>query len=418
MSKKHLILLLSCFCFTTEASAESLTTTTPATQLTIPGAVAQPTQVLSQGLLVETFLTSNWKKDDLTKLLGNSLSTFDDYEAYAAGIKIRWDENNKAYGILVNATYPGEIVKGLTTKTTKNDVTKLLGSPQFVHQSNELVGYQYEGYYLFVTFAQEKINGISIYRRDQTSDTAALIDMAKNLQAYGEKLSSPSTANTFSIFGVWGAPDFTQHLHGIGTFAWEYPSLGIAYDGLEADATLTIYNNFSAKQELSAIKNAKNVVFSKEDSIFLEEQNRLFWEKVMVQTAKNQGVSSPDKQTIALIDSDGLYSSANIRFYRADYTPLSQLYPGYFVDEVTWLDNNWVLYTTMEGSGVFNKATNEHIVILSPKKIPEGLTDFYDVNAVRADVKNKTIWFDMSSEKQKPYKLTYQISGNQIKFSK
>jgi len=151
VSKKHLILLLSCFCFTTEASAESLTTTTPATQLT-----TQPTQVISQGLLVETFLTSNWKKDDLTKLLGNSLSTFDDYEAYAAGIKIRWDENNKAYGILVNATYPGEIVKGLTTKTTKNDVTKLLGSPQFVDQSNELVGYQYDGYYLFVTFTQEK----------------------------------------------------------------------------------------------------------------------------------------------------------------------------------------------------------------------------------------------------------------------
>ncbi|WP_289138802.1 hypothetical protein [uncultured Brevibacillus sp.] len=418
MSKKHLILLLSCFCFATEAYAESLTTTTPATQPTIPGAAAQTAQVLSQGLLVETFLTSNWKKDDLSKLLGNSLSSFDDYEAYAAGIKIRWDENNKAYGILVNATYPGEIVKGLTTKTTKKDVTKLLGSPQFVDQSNELVGYQYDGYYLFVTFTQEKIKGISIYRRDQTSDAAALIDMAKNLQAYGEKLSSPSTANSFSIFGVWGAPDFTHHLHGIGTFAWEYPSLGIAYDGLEADATLTIYNNFSAKQELSAIKNAKNVVFSKENSLLLEEQNRLFWEKVMIQTAKEQGISSPDKQTIALIDSDGLYSSANIRFYRADYTPLSQLYPGYFVDEVTWLDNNWVLYTTMEGSGVFNKATNEHIVILSPKKIPEGLTDFYDVNAVRVDVKNKTIWFDLSSEKQKPYKLTYQISGNQIKFSK
>lgn len=418
MSKKHLILLLSCFCFATEASAESLTTTTPATQLSIPGAAAQTAQVLSQGLLVETFLTSHWKKDDLSKLLGNSLSSFDDYEVYAAGIKIRWDENNKAYGILVNNTYPGEIVKGLMTKTTKKDVTKLLGSPQFVDQSNELVGYQYDGYYLFVTFTQEKIKGISIYRRDQTSDTAALVDMAKNLQAYGEKLSSPSTANTFSIFGVWGAPDFTHHLHGIGTFAWEYPSLGIAYDGLEADATLTIYNNFSAKQELSAVKNAKNVVFSKEDSLLLEEQNRLFWEKVMIQTAKEQGISSPDKQTIALIDSDGLYSSANIRFYRADYTPLSQLYPGYFVDEVTWLDNNWVLYTTMEGSGVFNKATNEHIVILSPKKIPEGLTDFYDVNAVRVDVKSKTIWFDMSSEKQKPYKLTYQISGNQIKFSK
>ncbi|MGG4495754.1 hypothetical protein [Brevibacillus reuszeri] len=417
MSKKHLILLLSCFCFATEASAESFSST-PTTQVSVPGTTVQNAQVLTKGLLVETFLTNAWKKDSLTNLLGKSLASFDDYETYANAIKVRWDENNRAYGILVDPAYTGEIVKGITVKTSKKDFKRLLGTPAFVDQTNELLGYQFEGYYLFATFAQEKIKGISIYRRDQAKNTSTLIDMAKNLQAYGEKLSSPSTAQTFSIFGEWGAPDFTHHLHGIGTFAWEYPALGIAYDGLEEDATLTIYSNFSAKNDLAAIKNAKNVVFSNQDAIFLEEQNRVVWEKIMIQYAKNEGVASADKQTIALIDSDGLYSSANIRFYRKDFTPLTQLYPGYFVDDVTWLDNHWILYTTMEGSGVFNQVTGEHIVLLSPNKKPEGLSDFYDVDRVSADIKNKAILFDLASDQQKPFKLTYQINGNQIKFSR
>lgn len=416
MSKKHLILLLSCFCFATGASAESLTATTPATELAVPAASVQTAQALSNTLLVETFLTNEWKKESLEKLLGQSHMSFDGYESYGEGIRVRWDENNRAYGILVDSSYSGEVIKGMTGKTTRTDLTRILGTPRFVDPSNELVGYQYEHYYLFATFTQERLNGISIYRRDQTDDTKALLDIAKNLGKYGDQLSSPATSASFSIFGAWGAPDYTHHLHGIGTFAWEYPARGIAYDGLEADATLTIYSNFSLRNELSAIKNEKNVIFSDEDSLFLEEKNRLAWEKALIQAAKKEGILSPDKQAIALIDSDGLYYTANIRFYRPDYTPLAQLYPGYFIDDVIWLDGNWALYSTMEGIGVFNWQTKEHQVLLSPTEGTEHPIDFYDVEGVRVDTKSKTILIDLAGENQEPYKLTYRITGNQLQF--
>jgi hypothetical protein len=418
VKKKAIMLLLSCCLFASTAFAANASTTMPITPQSGTGTSVQAPADLSKGLLVNTFTSHRWKQDSLTKLLGKSVKEFDDYVYYPQGVSMKWDENKQAFAVLVEPSYKGEVVKGITTSKRKDEIVRVLGKPHFSDEKLELIGYAEQGYHLFFTFAQDKVKAISIYRRDQIADTKALVDMAKNLQDYGEKLGAPAEYADFSIFGAWGKPDFSYHLRGIGTYAWEYPSRGIAYDGMPDDATLTIYSNFPSKDELADLKNVKNIVFSKEDSLFLIEKLRIETEKEKIELAKKAGIPSPDKKKIAVIDSDNLYNTANIRFYQPDYTPQAQLFPGYFIDEVTWLDNNWILYQTMMGVGVYHVTTHEKIEIVGMEKKANEPFDMLDVNTVKPDLTKKAIVFEVSmKEKNQSYTVRYQITGDKITFT-
>lgn len=373
---------------------------------------------LSQGLLVDTFTSHQWKQDSLTKLLGKSVKFFDEYEYFPQGINIKWDENKRAFAVHVEPSYQGEIVKGVSTSKGKDEIVRVLGTPHFTDEQLGLIGYAQPGYHLFLSYAENKVKAVSIYRRDQIEDTKVLVDVAKNLQAYGEKLGAPAESGDFSIFAAWGKPDYTYHLRGVGTYSWEYPSKGIAYDGAYEDAKLTIYSNFPGQDKLTELKNEKNVVFSKEDSVFLIEKFRVEDEKANIELAKSAGIASPDKKKIAVIDSDSLYNHANIRIYQPDYMPQSQLYPGYFVDEVTWLDNNWILYHTMLGVGVFNVQTHEKTEIIGIEKKANEPFEMLDVNKVQPDLAKKTIVFEISkNDKKQSYTLRYQTTGDKFTFS-
>lgn len=351
-------------------------------------------------------------------LLGKSVKFFDEYEYYPQGIGIKWDDNKRAFSVLVDPAYKGEIVKGITTSKSKAEIVRAMGTPHFTDEKLEVIGYAQQDYYLFITFAQEKVKDMSIYRRDPITDTTALIDMAKNLQAYGEKLGAPAENASFSIFGAWGKPEFAYHLRGVGTYSWEYPSRGIAYDGALDEATLTIYSNFPGKDKLTDLINVKNVVFSQEDSLFMIEKFRIENEKEKIELAKKAGISSPDKKKIAVIDSDSLYNNANIRIYQPDYTPQAQLFPGYFVDQITWLDNNWILYHTMLGVGVFHVNTHEKIELVGMEKKANEPFEMLDVNQVQPDLAKKAIVFEVNTkEKKQTYTVRYEIKGDKITFS-
>lgn len=416
-------LLFSCFClcFCQGASAIASytvdTKTTDSVPLAKPIAVpaTQKPAVLSQRTLIDYMTENHWNMETIGSALGTPIKQIDAYEYYPAGVRIRQDDNTAIFAIIVDRLYQGEIVQGLTTKTTKQDVIKVLGNPPLIDQSNDFIGYQYDHYYLFAAFAHGNLKEFSLYRRDLATDVNELVNAAKHLQTYADKFSFPMDNRNFSIFSTWGNPEFTYHLHGIGSYEWEYPSLGIAYDGSPEKPKLTIYRNFSAAPALAELKKVKNISFSTDDSIFLKEQARIATEKEKIKAAKESGIISPDKQTIALIDADGLYSSANIRFFDANYVPVAQVYPGYFVDQVVWLDNRWVAYFTMEGMGVFNISSKENITLLNREQKPGTPLTIDDVNSLRADVKNHTLILELTDGKT--LLVRYELDGDRFRYS-
>ncbi len=406
MKHKNRLYLLLIFCVAAGAALFAFTANSDAEN---PPPVAKEK-------LVDYFAANHWSHDAISTLFGKPVKQIDAFDYYPSGIRIKLDDNQKVFALIADRSYKGEIVPGVTTSTTKPEVTGKLGNPAFHDQANQLVGYQYTGYYLFFTFDNDKIKEISVYRRDQLTDVDKLIDAAQNLQAYADKLSFPMDHRDFSLFQRWGNPDFTHHLHGIGSYAWEYPSRGIAYDGVDEDANLTIYRNDWPPHALDVLRGKKNVIFSTDDAILLKEQERIAYEKEKVEKAKEHGILSPDKLTIALIDADGLYSSANIRFYNKDYTPIAQVFPGYFIDQVVWLDNQWVAYFTMQSMGVFHTASGTNQIILTTEKSSSTPMTIFDVNAITADPVNNNLIFERT-DNRKPYVLHYELKDNHFLYT-
>ncbi|MGM0710808.1 hypothetical protein ACWKW1_02925 [Brevibacillus parabrevis] len=418
MIVKYMIALFSSVCLSATVSAAAYSVAPSWQQAdSSQGMHAQAVQELSQTSLLGFLQTGKWQRDTLRRQLGQPVKTFDGYEYFQKGVAVKWDENERAFGVLADSAFTGEIVPGITVQTAKKELLRKLGTPLFSQQEQELIGYAYPNYYLFVSFAGEKVKAFSLYRRDPLTDTRAILDMARHLQEYGEKLAEPANSGSFSIFAAWGQPDFTYHLHGIGTYAWEYPSRGIAYDGAPEDGTLTIYSNFPAKSELPALAKLPHVTISAEDALFLAEKERIELEKANVARAKSEGIASPDHKTIAVPDSEGLYSSTNIRFYNKDYQPLAQLYPGHFVNKLTWLDNNWILYETMLGVGAYYVPAQKNSVIVAMDKQPGVPFTVFDINQTRINTTKKEIVFEVGTEAKKLYTVTYQIAGERIFFT-
>ncbi|WP_340673354.1 hypothetical protein [Brevibacillus agri] len=417
MFAKYVFLLLTSFSLAATATAiGSAASVATGLQQTAPSQTAtgqaNAAQELAQVSLVHAFQGGQWQRDALGKFLGQVVKSFDDYVYYQAGIAVKWDENGRAFGVLAEPGFKGEIVPGITVQTSQQEILRKLGTPAFTEQEYGLIGYSYQDYYLFVTFAEQKAKAFSLYRRDRVPDTRALVDMAQHLQAYGEKLAEPAASGPFSIFAAWGQPDFTYHLHGIGTYAWEYPSRGIAYDGAPEEATLTIYSNFPAKDALPALAKLPYVSISPEDALFVAEKQRIEQEKANLLQAKSEGIFAPDRKTVAVIDSEVLYSSASIRFYDPNDKPVAQLFPGHYVNKAVWLDNNWIYYETMMGAGVYHVPTQKATVILSWDEQQAAPITMFDVNETHLDLAKKEIAF--VSADSRTYTVQYQLAGERV----
>lgn len=415
MLAKYMFLLLASFGL---LATGSLSGVAMGMQQTVPGQIGtdqtNAAQGQTQASLVHVFQSGQWQRDALGKFLGQAVKSFDDYAYYQAGIAVKWDENGQAFGVLAEPGYQGEIVPGITVQTPRQEILRKLGTPAFTEQEYGLIGYSYQDYYLFVTFDEQKVKAFSLYRRDRVPDVGAFVDMAQHLQAYGEKLAEPAASGAFSIFGVWGQPDFTYHLHGIGTYAWEYPSIGIAYDGAPEEGTLTIYSNFPAKDVLSSLAKLPHVSLSPEDALVVAEKQRIEQEKANLVKLKSEGIFSPDRKTVAVIDSEGLYSSANIRFYDWKDKPVAQFFPGHFVEKVVWLDHSWIYYETMNEAGVYHVPTQKSTAILSWDKQQAVPITMFDVNETQLDLVKKEIAFVCGDKPDKTYTVQYQLAGERI----
>ncbi|MBR3134683.1 MAG: hypothetical protein IKG56_04395 [Clostridia bacterium] len=111
--------------------------------------------------LLNNLINTQWNRKNSINKNDTIESSFDNYDYYFdEGYKIR-TINSKVYNLVFTKQYRGEIVDGITTNMENSQIMDKLGSPIYMNNSYELIGYITKDFYIFFYDGE-----ISVYEKD------------------------------------------------------------------------------------------------------------------------------------------------------------------------------------------------------------------------------------------------------------
>jgi hypothetical protein len=265
---------------------------------------------------VNNLINSNWIRR--AAIPANKDYTVNKYDYYNGGFKIR-TLGTEVYNIVFTKNYKNQVVNGLTTNMTNDDVKKVLGEPTFDNKDtfNNVIGYKSQNIYAFFSEGQISIYPIKTMDETQTNKIIELFS----------KLNEDGKAATFYNDLIMAFPNPDE-----STETTEYVYAKYSVYGFEIvfgnylDNGITIYNNFSGKLtndiSITELKNG-NIpanVFSRldYDAIFESEKSRALDEKSFRKGLNNSFEESTDfpltnKYSLNYSESDSI-----VYFYSKD----------------------------------------------------------------------------------------------------
>lgn len=109
--------------------------------------------------ILQKSIKAKWITNDID--FGSKDSEFDGYEIYAdEGIKIK-KVSNKVFNIVFEKDYESDVVNNIKVGTDIEEVKNQLGDPTYKSETEDIIGYKNEDFYIFFTE-----NQISVYRND------------------------------------------------------------------------------------------------------------------------------------------------------------------------------------------------------------------------------------------------------------
>lgn len=117
-------------------------------------------------------INKDWNK---TAINTSNSNEFNDYLYLDNGILVR-NVYKKVFNVVFRSDYSGNILNGINTSTSLEEVAKILGKPTFGEIEDGLIGYKGTDIYAFFSYG-----GISIYRVEKY-ETDMLINILKKFQ--------------------------------------------------------------------------------------------------------------------------------------------------------------------------------------------------------------------------------------------
>ena len=117
----------------------------------------KPIEITLTSSQLNQIISNNWSTNGLN--LGTLESTYRNYDVYFdEGYQIR-KVDGKVFNIVFTSKYIENVVSNLKVSSTKDEIKKVLGEPQF--ENGDLIGYKGNNVYVFFSRTQ-----ISIYRKE------------------------------------------------------------------------------------------------------------------------------------------------------------------------------------------------------------------------------------------------------------
>ena len=135
--------------------------------------------------VLANIINNNWIYNNIN--LGTKESAVDNYEIYFdEGYKVR-KLGSEIYNIIFTKNYTSELLSGINTTTSVENVENILGKPTYEDDNNGIIGYKCEYFYIFFTGDE-----ISIYHPDEYNE--------QDSKKFGElvtELNKTGDMNTF-----------------------------------------------------------------------------------------------------------------------------------------------------------------------------------------------------------------------------
>lgn len=252
---------------------------------------------------------------------------------YQKGIKIN-------DGIRFTNRFNDKIIGDTKIGTTLNDFIHKIGKPQFKNEEVGLIGYKTEKYYLIV-YGKEKVEEISLLKRKVLSKGY------ENILC--DFIEDAKEGFTFYDSFIEKYNDYSSksHIRG-GGWIVRYPGIEFEiFDGI----CVTIYNDFEGT--LTGGSKDVAIKYIDEDSIFKGEGIYYSWENYLEEDICKEGITSPNKEYLAYSNDSSTYEHAYILLRYVDNSKADQkIYPGYFTDNLKWLNNRYLFFTA-DFNGIF-----------------------------------------------------------------
>ena len=183
--------------------------------------------------VLANIINNNWIYNNIN--LGTRESTVDNYEIYFdEGYKVR-KLGSEIYNIVFTQNYSGQILSGITSTTSVENVENILGKPTYEDDNNGIIGYKCEYFYIFFTGDE-----ISIYHPDEYNE--------QDSKKFGElvtELNKTGDMNTFLNKLTNLYPNYASYYTNNNYVNIVYPLQGFEVTmGASNNNGITIYNNF------------------------------------------------------------------------------------------------------------------------------------------------------------------------------
>ena len=194
----------------------------------------QVTNMQIQSSILNNLINSDWNTRQVN--FGTKDGEENSYSIYEdEGIKIR-SIARKVYNIVFTGNYTENIINNINTKTSREDIIKILGEPTFEEEYLDLYGYKGNDIYVF--FANGEI---SAYRVEKEYKTDEIMDALENFQ---QEKSIKNFTNT--ITDIWNDYDLYERGENFVNLRYSLKGLQIAFN-LTSNHGIIIYNNYNGE---------------------------------------------------------------------------------------------------------------------------------------------------------------------------
>ena len=208
-------------------------------------------------------INKDWDKNAINLTVQED---FNDYLYFNNGIAIR-NVYKKVFNILFREDYLGDVLNGINTKTSLEDVVKILGEPTFGTTEDGLIGYKGNDIYAFFSYET-----ISIYRVENCK-TDRLLNILKNFKEQRDVKKFVS-----SITDMWSDYDTYSYDTQFVNLKYSLKGVKVQFNITSSHGLIVGSNYVGDIEELKKLKEEiglEEIYFQNIDYVYEAEQNRL-----------------------------------------------------------------------------------------------------------------------------------------------
>ena len=230
--------------------------------------------------LLNSLIENNWKRKKSISQSDTIESRCDEYDYYFdEGYKIR-TINSQVYNIIYTKQYKGNVVNDITTQMDNFDIMEKLGSPLYMNNSYELIGYKTKDFYIFFYDGEISIYKNEVFNEEENKKFAELFTNYLNTSDYEAFINDLKELY----------PDYSEYKNDDKEIKITYPNKGFIITVGNQHNYMEVYSNYRGllnnEVTIDNLKNDgktingikmyadKNLIFQEEIYRTMQDSNR------------------------------------------------------------------------------------------------------------------------------------------------